>query len=87
MEFRRQGGGSGEASARSRSLTPAAGMNSAASRLPSVIGGALLSRPRKYVVPAGNQRPLLTWPLKIRRIEIIVFQFRVVAGTPYSLSI
>jgi hypothetical protein len=28
-----------------------------------------------------------TWPLKIRRIAIIVFQFRVVAGTPYSLSI
>jgi hypothetical protein len=29
-----------------------------------------------------RQRPLLTWPFKIRTIAIIVFQFRVVAGTP-----
>lgn len=52
-----------------------------------VIGGAPLSRRENPVVLAANQRSLPAWPLKIRRIAIIVFQFRVVAGTPYSLSI
>jgi hypothetical protein len=35
----------------------------------------------------SHQRPLLTWPFRIRRIAMIVFQFLVVAATPHSSSI
>jgi len=39
------------------------------------------------ILVACNQRPCFPWPFKIRTIATMVFQFRVVAGTPNSLSI
>ena len=40
------------------------------------------SRQPVVKVRPGDVSALLTWPFKIRTIAIIVFQFRVVAGTP-----
>ena len=41
------------------------------------------NRCRQGSVRRGRrQRPSVAWPFKIRRIATIVFQFRVVAGTP-----
>jgi hypothetical protein len=34
----------------------------------------------------ADQRPFFGWPFRIRTIAIIVFQLRVVAGTPNNLS-
>ena len=34
-----------------------------------------------------SRLPFLLWPFRIRATAVMVFQFRVVAGTPNSLSI
>ena len=50
---------------------------------------AFLSHLTTMIAPAGSptcHRAFL-WPFKMRRMAMIVFQFRVVAGTPYNLSI
>lgn len=54
---------------------------------PSSLGAEGLSRRKSLAHGIGCQRPFLPWPFKIRTTALIVFQFRVVAGTPNSLSI
>src|SRR5205807_8475605 len=44
------------------------------------------SRSTMYASTARQDEPCFPWPFKIRTIARMVFQLRVVAGTPNSLS-